>query len=357
MQRYRDILTQRQGSVLPEPLQRALVRLGNSLRQNRVDGSEVTAILLGLSQLPAETYVKAGSEIVLKAELFWQPRQERSWANGILSPVGPARIDSDLLPSTPGLEYLYIFHSNGYLREAALAKIDGPVESPFFFSSIAYRLNDWVDPVRQAARACAARVFPQTAPAVIAEAAVVLLEHMRHWQRCEMDASILEEAFARPDVTQQLAELIMTATTGSPGRVLAQVLRGDRMDEYLLRLSREAVQPTVRALALRTLIQGHASWPQGFTNQWIDKSMGLSRRVVTYGERPLHRTVPIEALIAQGVADRSAMVRRIAADSLVQHRKSLSGLDDLVQTLVSDKSGSVRERALFILQEREREKL
>ena len=81
--------------------------------------------------------------------------------------------------------------------------------------------------------------------------------------------------------------------------------------------------------------------------------MGLSRQVVRYRERPVDRPVAVEALVAYGATDRSALVRRIAADGLVQHRRSLRNLEDLLEILEADKDGLVRERAAFIPRERQ----
>jgi hypothetical protein len=347
MRYYEDVTSHRKRSVLPPELQRSLVRLRDGIRASRIDKHELTAVIFNLSRLRADTYLHAAHEIADIAELYRWP--ESKW---LFLRIVQSRSDDTLLSKTPGLEYLYLFHHNGYLREKALAKIDGPLESAFYFNSIAYRLNDWVEPVRRAALTCAARVFPKTSAGIIADAAFVLLEHMRHWQRGAKEAKILEETFSRSDVVVQLATHIKTATTGSPSRVLTNLLRRDQIDVHLLDLSQSALQPPVRALALKSLLWGYARWPDGFRREWIDKSMGLSRRVCAYQQRELSYKKPIASLIAQGAADKSAMVRRVAADSLVQHRKTLSNLDELVSMFARDKSASVRERADFIIRER-----
>lgn len=347
MRLYEDVSSYRKHSVLPPELQRSLVRLRDGIRASRIDQHELTAVISGLSRLPADTYLQAARDIVDIGELY--RRHEPKW---FFLRIIHSQSDYALLSKTPDLEYLYLFHGNGYLRERALAKIDGPLKSAFYFNSIAYRLNDWVEPVRQAAFACATRVFPQTSAAVIAEAAFVLLERTSHWQRGAKEALILEETFSRPDVVVQLAALIKMATTGSPSRVLTNVLRRDQMDAYLLDLARAALQPSVRAVALRCLIQGYAVWPDGFRREWIDKSMGRSRQVTVYQQRELSYKESVASLIAQGAVDKAAMVRRVAADGLVQHRKTLSNLDELVSIFAQDKTASVRERAEFIIGER-----
>lgn len=267
--------------------------------------------------------------------------------------VWPTKTESDLLQTQALLKFLYLFHGSGYLREAALKAFDGPLESPFLFACIAYRLNDWVKEVRQAALVCAERTFPQTSLEIVARAAFILLARVRDWHRWSEEAAILEKIFSRPDVMERLALLITTAVTGPAVKALAFALRHADMDRHLLRISQAAVQPSVRALALRTLIQGRALWPEGSKRQWIDKSMGHFKIAVAYGERPIDRPVSLDSLIAQGAADKAAMVRRVAADGLVRHRASLKEVDHLTQKFAADRSASVRERAIFILKERD----
>ena len=55
----------------------------------------------------------------------------------------------------PGLRYLFIFHGDETIREAALGKIVSGLPSPFLFAAIAWRLNDRALPVRRAAAECA----------------------------------------------------------------------------------------------------------------------------------------------------------------------------------------------------------
>jgi len=181
----------------------------------------------------------------------------------------------------------------------------------------------------------------------------ILLARVRDWHRWSEEAAILEETFSRPDVMECLASLVVTAATGPVSKALTFALRHKEMDHYLLQISQVAIQPSVRALALRTLIEGRTLWPEGLRKEWIDKSMGRFKLAVAYGERPIARPASSASLIAQGAADQAAMVRRVAADGLVRHRASLNEVDQLTQKFAVDRSASVRERAIFILKEGE----
>lgn len=346
MQYYEDVTGQRKISVFPPELQRSIVRLCARMTGGELDKVDLAAVVSGLSVMPPEAYLQAAREIVRIGGLYhYVP--ERSFLRAYLS-----RPNGDPGLRVPGLEYLCLFHGNGYIRERALSQINGPLQSEFYFNCIAYRLNDWVKPVRKAAHACATRVFPQTAAAVIAKAAFVLLERMSHWQRASEEISILEETLARPDVVAELIALVKTTKTGSPSRVVTYALKSSTMDSYLLDLSRTAWQPGVRALALRTLLKGYAVWPDGLRREWIDKSMGRLKQVTAFSQRELSCREPVLPLIRQGAADKAVMVRRVASDGLVENRRTLSDLDELVSLFTQDKSASVRERAFFILRER-----
>jgi hypothetical protein len=349
---YVDVTNRQRHSIFPEALQRALLRICDRFSNRRIDQSEMNEIVSSLSQLPAGAYRRAEREIVVKANLYRWYEPKRSSRSRILGLIQPPKTDQIFLFETPGLEYLYLFHGDGHLREAALGKINGPLGSAFFFNTIAYRLNDWVEPVRQAAQGCAARAFPQTSAEVVAEAVFVLLERMRHWQRWDKGFTILKQTLERPDVIERLAALIETSAVGSPSRVLRYILSNDKMDGYLLHLSQKALQPVVRAVALKTLINGYASWPNGFKYEWVNKALGERKRVVAFRTRPLVRLAPVELLIAQGATDKAAIVRRVAADGLILHRKTVSNLDELTSLFAQDKTSAVRERAVFIIRDR-----
>lgn len=108
-------------------------------------------------------------------------------------------------------------------------------------------------------------------------------------------------------------------------------------------------RPAVRAVALNTLINKTAEWPRGYDWQWIDKSMGLRRRGTVFGHRELDVALPRSALIAIGIHDRSAAVRRIALDGVFRHLLPAQEGRDYAALLAADRSPSVRARAEFVL--------
>ena len=115
--------------VLGLQLREALSRVGSKLAlQQSVEG-ELGRVLEGLNLLPALAVVRAEREITCAAKLDYHWRQPR---RGMFRPR-PAITDLDQLKTVPGIEYLFIFHRDGYIREAALHRLP----SPFLFAAIA----------------------------------------------------------------------------------------------------------------------------------------------------------------------------------------------------------------------------
>lgn len=340
--------------LLPGPVAASLDRLGGQLGRPSLDDGEVEAALRSLDSLPPDLAERARTEIAERCRLRSEPLRLVPALHSILRPSASLTRDHHLrlLERRPGLHYLYLFHRDGFVRQAALEGMRGGARSPFFFAAIAHRLNDWADPVRGAAARCAERVFPETRPEIVAAAASTLLGRTQAWGRWDEERLILERAFDRPDVADALARTLRTSLTGPMPKVLREALRRPAMDRHLPALAREAAIPAVRATALRALVEGRATWTAGFVRKWIDKSHGLYTRARVIEERPVERPLPLEALAELGAADRAAPVRWVAAEALVRHHLSLANADGLLDRLLRDKSPAIRHRAEFVTRTR-----
>jgi hypothetical protein len=162
----------------------------------------------------------------------------------------------------------------------------------------------------------------------------------------------LFEAFNRNDVAACLASLLIQGRTGPMSTTLRYALRTSAIDVHLDDIARDAVQPSVRAVALETLIEGRAKWPAGYGWEWIDKSMGLGRQVTIFDHRALDVVPSRDLLISRGIRDRSPVVRRVALDGVMRHMLSTREGQDCAALLAEDRSPPVRERAAFILRPR-----
>jgi hypothetical protein len=327
---------------------------------------ELDEILTELAALPAHLVVRASREIATRAGLGWwqperRPRQviptrratpffqwirDQLWRQS--SPV-PSPSDWELLAANADLAWLFLFHPSGRLREAALNHITTPPTSPFLLAALAWRLNDWAEPVRQAAKQCLTRIAPDVTAAVAADAAVYLLDRRFVWNRWRDEANILDLVFERDDVLARLATRLQKQSTGPLAACLRYALQYPGMDQHLPRLVKAAVQPSVRAVAYKCLISGKAAWLVGFEWAWIDKAYGLRKRMPVFASRDIRTPRPAAEWIREGIHDKSPIVRRVAADALVGARAQVPDADNLIAHLAKDRSPAIRSRADFML--------
>lgn len=336
--------------VLPLDLEIALAEIGARLACGDLIVDELDRALDLMAGLPAAQVAQADLAIADAARLhLWRLLPSRV---ALAIPIRTSKSHTEQLLRTPKLENLFIFHRDGRLREAALLKLSGELSTAFLFAAVAWRLNDWAPQVRAAAVRCARRCFPATAAEVIVSAAAALLVRQSSWARWAEERVVLDEAFNRADVAERLSDLLVREPTGPMSTMLRYALRTSAIDVHLERIARDAVQPSVRAAALNTLINGKAEWPRGYDWQWVDKSMGLRRRMTVFGHRELSVVLSRRALIALGIYDRSAAVRRVALDGVMRHLLPMQEGQEYAALLVADRSPSVRERAEFILRPR-----
>jgi hypothetical protein len=319
---------------LSDDVHAALGELGRALfHRNRLD-AEIQRALALMDGLPPEAIARADGQI-RDAVGMWGYRDEPGWFAQLLG----TPTQRERLSRTPGIEYIFLFHGNGRLREAALHKIDGALSSSFMVAAIQWRANDWVGQVRSAALACAERCMPKTRPEPIATATLALLERHRSWGRWEDNALTIDQCLMRADVAELIAKTVRTAGTGPMARVLRDALKCSSMDMHLETLAIEAVQPAVRATALQSLINRKARW----TTVW------RWRRLVA--ERDLEAGRPVLDYIEMGLRDRSPFVRGVSLAGVIEHLLPDQGplAGKLAAPFLTDKSRAVRERAGFIV--------
>ncbi|QIG95892.1 MULTISPECIES: hypothetical protein [unclassified Bradyrhizobium] len=146
--------------------------MGAKLRRGSGADHELSEILTELSTLSANKIVRASREITQAAGFAWW------WQHPSLTDrlFRFPQSERQLMFRNADYAWLFLFHPDGYLREAALCAIATPPTSSFFLSALAWRLNDWAGPVRRAAIECFRRVSANTSAAIAAEAALYLLE-------------------------------------------------------------------------------------------------------------------------------------------------------------------------------------
>jgi hypothetical protein len=342
----------RDRSPLTSSLRDFLGEIGSRLRRRQKLNLDARDLVERLGEIDPLNLSKAESDIVLVAELHRWHRRPTIWGEMFLGRLGHAA----QLRSTPGLEFLFLFHRDGRLREAALRKIEGPIPNAFLFAAIAWRLNDWVYPVRMAALDCAERAFPLTEPSVVARAALVLLNRRASWARWGSNGQLLDAAFERADVLSSLVALIAKSPDGPLATLLRHSLSTNvMMDDHLERLATVALQPSVRAVAMQSLIDGFATWPAGWRWRWIDKSMGIRRRERVLEKRPLVVGTDPHRMIRIALVDRAAAVRNVAIQSLIQRCADMDDARSLALKALGDRSAAVREKAAFVVEYMDRD--
>lgn len=319
----------------------ALRRIADRYTYGRIDEADVTLVVNALAVLHADDVADIGALVAREAALYHRQTAPR-W----IWPRPPT--EESFLQRVPHLRYLFLFHYDGHLRQAALEGIDGPLPGPFFLAAVVYRLNDWVEQVRDAARHCATRVFPTAEPTMVAAIGGLLARGIA-WQRWGRNAAMLQDLFSRPEVTGALMENLRHARTGTTTAILYAALRNPAFDPHLPALARDAFLPSVRALASRCLMSGTARWPIGRQRQWVDKSMGRYRTVPAFGERSLSIPCDRDNFLRDALQDRSAMVRKSAALELSNRCSQMPDARTLAKHLATDPSRSVRAIAAFIL--------
>lgn len=339
-----DVSARHMPSPISTTLQSALALVRAKREAGQWVGTELDEVIRLLDELPAGQVVHAAGAIADGAGLF-----HRLHLEPFVQPQQRAPTDKEQLLKRPELASLFLFHRDGRLREVALKHFAGGLSSPFLFAAVACRLNDWAEPVREAAVACAMRCFPQTDPDIVARSAEALLVRSDSWGRWGGEREVLDQAFSRADVAEALAELLIAQTRGAGTRTLRFALRGPALDQHLMRVAFKAVQPSLRATAFAFLIDGKASWPSGYDWRWVDKSMGERKREIIYAERTLTVVHDRAQLIAKAVDDRSAVVRRIGLDGVIRYFKGLPEATDCASRMLADRSAAVRERAEFIM--------
>lgn len=240
---------------------------------------------------------------------------------------------------------------NGHVRERTLRTLTGPAPNSFFLSLAVRRLNDWVPQVRAAAREAVPRLAQATDPEQVVDMLCAMLPTWTSWGRVDpSDKQVMMELVSMKAVASELKRRVTGSPCGPMTAVLSQALRTAALDGCLMQIAEEAVQPVVRAVAHRTLLAGKAVWVDGHSWRWIDIRYGRKRLDHMFAERPLQEVPAFLDVLNAAAADRSPIVRRIAAQALVREMGHLGeAVLPLVRRLAEDASPSVAERGEFIL--------
>lgn len=249
--------------------------------------------------------------------------------------------------------WLDLCSHDGRKREAALRVTAGGAPSAFLLALALRRLNDWVPQVRTAARETLPNLASNSEPQDVATALWHLLAHWSAWGRMETAERETIAAIASTDaVSLALGTKIMGATAGPAALVLSQCARSPTFDSWIHEFAQDAAQPAVRARAFRWLFLGRATWVVGHKWRWTDLAYCKGKLDTIVESRDIPTKVPFIKTLRVAMADRSPMVRRVAAEFLIRELPSLGdNALPLAQRTASDTSPSVASRGHFALKQ------
>jgi len=348
---YPDLFTFNKRSALPPSLQQALKGVGPCLKSGTVSLQQVAYLRDGFRTVCPSTMSHASSHIRQIAEI-WEDTPYTPTILAIQKPLirlGALRSSPfQQIRNMPDLAWLYLFHGSGYVREASLSSIKTAPLSAFEYAAIAYRLNDWVAQVRDAALDCAERVLGKADPAISAEFAFKSLDLIGSRRRMNAKAKeFLYSVVLKPDVLLSLRNRIMSDRTSFVGRTLRSLLPYSEFDDHLYITACQAVSPSARAIAVRTLLSGEAKWVVGY-----DMNHDF-RRSPRFEVRPVSIEFDYEGLLSAAACDNASAVRKVAADMLIANRrKATARMDEIAGRLAVDRSAAVRSRIDYYLRQR-----
>lgn len=273
--------------------------------------------------------------------------QQRGW-RGLFRSPGPTDC------AEPGrlLTWVDLAHSDGRIRERTLRALTGPAPNAFFLALATRRLNDWVPQVRAAARETVPRLTRASDPEHVVDVLCTILPAWTSWQRLtEIDTVVMAELVSLERVAPALKRRVMTSAAGPMSLILSQALRVPALDDELVEIAAIAVQPSVRARAYRALFLGKSVWVKDRQWQWTDVRYCKGRFTNVLGERPI-LAPPLAESLGAAAADRSSVVRRVAAEALIRELGSLGhAAAPLARKFAGDSSPAVAERGVFAVKQ------
>ena len=252
---------------------------------------------------------------------------------------------------TPFLTWIDLCSGDGFKRERTLRALSGASPNRFFFAMAIRRLNDWVPQVRSAAHERLLSIANDSDPGDVADVLCAVLPHWNSWGRMDKNGKhILSEITSIETVSRALKSRVISASAGPMTSVLAQAGQTATLDVYLPEIASNAIQPSVRAKAYRSLLDGKMVWLAGRKWEWTDLRYCIGHFKPVLCDRQLSVKSPFEETLIAASVDRSPIVRRVAGDILIRELEKIGSLAfKLANLLASDPHPLVSEKGKFAL--------
>ncbi|WP_298258670.1 hypothetical protein [uncultured Litoreibacter sp.] len=242
----------------------------------------------------------------------------------------------------PSLGLLVIHAADGRLRARAVRV--APMEDTAALTALLLRRNDWAAKVRKAAFSRLEAVLPKLSQEELVPLCLFVLDRVARWERG--GAVVAQMLAAYRDWPLVVKATFMETATGPLGGSLRQLLRSPDYDWALPDLALCAQSVFVRAVAVETLLTGHARWTEGSDWVWHDKVFNQRQKVPRREKRAVEVSSDTRAMVLRHAGqDKSAKLRSLAADYLITVGAPEG--DGLVMSLTNDKAKSVQWRMTY----------
>lgn len=323
-----------------------------SMRLGQPDAGAFDALLGELDALPPHLAQQV-TRLSFYAYRYPLPKVQKSGLVARLLSLGKAAPETPS-PAIPAgrLAWLRLGHPDGFEREKALRALNDAPSSALRLALLLQRADDWVPQVGAAAHATLARLADRVPTAAVrAIAPFVTAHYLKRLGKTEIAAPVAA-LLVRENVWPETLDWLRTGTDPAVVPALRLALLSDAVDRHLPGLL-AARHYLVRALAARTLLEGHAEVFAGWTSATeVSYSGRRTRWVRNVVKRPLGIVPDVEETIRLAARDRTTTVRKLAADALIARRDQLGDLDGLLALYDGENSPAIRERIAFIRRRR-----
>ena len=247
------------------------------------------------------------------------------------------------------LTYIDIFSWDGYRREKALRTLVTAAPNGFFVAFALRRLNDWVPEVRLAARETLPQLTEISEKEYVVDAIVATFMHWGSWSHMGIaEKQVLLDIATSETIMPIFKRKIIEESAGPMATLLAQIGRSSAIDCFLPDIASASVQPSVRAKAYRSLMEGKMTWLEGRKWVWTDIRYCEGRMVPVILERTIYLPSNFLDNLKSAAADKSSAVRKVAAELFISRVNDCgSEAESLAKRFADDNCQAVAERGKF----------
>lgn len=315
---------------------KAVRKFATAVRNRRSDYSGMAELISLTSQLPMRNLD------------YWE-RLIRSEYSSIVDATATTQWWRRTAIKDRPLTYIDIFSWDGYKRERALRTLVKAAPNGFFVAFALRRLNDWVPEVRRAARETLPQLADLTEIEHVVDAIVATFMYWGSWSRMGiLEKQVLLDIATSETTMHVFKQKIIEESAGPMATLLGQMGRSSAIDSFLPEIALASVQPSVRAKAYRSLMEGKMKWLEGRKWVWTDVRYCEGRMIPIISERTINLHTDFLDNLNAAAADKSTAVRKVAAELFISKLNEYGDeAESLAKMFVQDSCQAVAERGRF----------